>query len=479
MRRWVAAAVGVGAWLWGCAERPIPVIPSGSEHHAPAASTGTSDAGSWTQSPGEQPSRPDAGARDAGSDAGRDAGVADAGVDAGVDAGIFDAGSGVVFPDSAGWQFYGPESGLPGTVYGVSADEGGNLWVAGGDQGLFLLVQGEAQFRRFTAAEGLTPFVDENGIRTQKVISVLGAAAGSAWVGYAGVHGGAEMSDPPHLVKSGDADHVVFNGAGLAVTHFDISTPPGADPHYPAGRDLIRDVLRIVRDPASGDVWFGGNHGIGLWQPSKGALQEHEHADINGYLGKDCTSSAPQNCRYTLMSGDYYGVGLMPNGDVVYGGGHRVARKSYGGNRQFWSPVVKLDVWPDAQPYDGYPDQRTDDFVQDLAVASDGTVWVGSIPNGLAFINPQGAVGYVTAGLIDRKVTALEVDPLDGSIWVGHIWGGVARLGGAHPGQFGAKALGLHAANASVLDIQSTIQNGTRRILVAFGSGAVGVFSGP
>src|SRR4051812_47497495 len=98
------------------------------------------------------PGSPDAGQPDAGQpDAGQpdagpaDAGAADAGaVDAGpahagpADAGpAVDAGTITVIPTSAGWQF--ASDGLPGgNVFGASADEEGNLWVAGGSSGVFV-----------------------------------------------------------------------------------------------------------------------------------------------------------------------------------------------------------------------------------------------------------------------------------------------------------------------------------------------------
>jgi hypothetical protein len=42
-------------------------------------------------------------------------------------------------PPTGDWTFYGTAQGGPRYVYGVSADAGGNLWVAGGEEGLFVL----------------------------------------------------------------------------------------------------------------------------------------------------------------------------------------------------------------------------------------------------------------------------------------------------------------------------------------------------
>ncbi|HET9450942.1 MAG TPA: hypothetical protein VFO83_08680, partial [Aggregicoccus sp.] len=84
---------------------------------------------------------PDAGPPDAGPvDAGPDAGPPDAGPG---DAGPVDAGPqplpAQTYPTLANWSFYGPEAGGPNEALDVAADGSGNLWVAGGEDGLFLL----------------------------------------------------------------------------------------------------------------------------------------------------------------------------------------------------------------------------------------------------------------------------------------------------------------------------------------------------
>jgi hypothetical protein len=50
------------------------------------------------------------------------------------DGGAADGGVALAPPISVdGWTFYGAQQGLPAEVYDVSADEGGNVYVAGGD----------------------------------------------------------------------------------------------------------------------------------------------------------------------------------------------------------------------------------------------------------------------------------------------------------------------------------------------------------
>lgn len=462
---WAVGFAVLGFWLLGCpADEQVHEGPPEDASVEPDAGSTAADAGGF-----------DAGL-DAGVDAGVDAGAEDAGTpDAGYDAGVIDAGepdAGVVveLPTLDGWTFYGVQNGGPRRVNSVTSDAKGNLWVAGGSEGLFLLQPGETTFRRFTIADGLTPFVDSNGPQQQEALSVEGGPANTVFVGYRGHHGGLQMNDPPYLLKSGDADKVVWDGAAITVTHLDISTPPG-DLNYPNGRDLIRDVLRMQYDPATGDLWIGGNHGVAIWHGTYKIIQEHQHAAINGY-----TASG----QYTLLSGDWYGIALAPSGDFWFGGGHRLAKINFSARRRFWDPVDPIiDVWPDPVPADAQPNQRVDDFVQDLAVSSNGAVWVGSIPNGLAVVAPDGTISTFDKGrFVDPKITALEVDPSDGSLWVGHIWGGLTRLSGGQYVPYSEALFGPGVISQDVPDIQSDRLSGQRRILVAFGSGIVGIYTG-
>jgi hypothetical protein len=81
--------------------------------------------------------------------------------------------------------------------------------------------------------------------------------------------------------------------------------------------------------------------------------------------------------------------------------------------------------------------------------------------------------------LVDPKVTSLEKDSRDGSLWVGHQYGGLTRL--SH-GQFRAydfKTFGKALISGRIPDIQSGRVDGKACLLVAFYVGAVGVYCGP
>jgi len=97
------------------------------------------------------------------------------------------------------WKLNHPTT-LVGTISATSVnaicvDRGGNVWVAGGKEGLFLLRSGHAHFERFTMQDGLQPYeyMPEGsahpGQKYVNVISVAGGPGGTVFVGYAGIGG--------------------------------------------------------------------------------------------------------------------------------------------------------------------------------------------------------------------------------------------------------------------------------------------------
>jgi len=403
--------------------------------------------------------------------------------------------------DSAHWQFFGTAAGGPSHVYGASADATGNLWVAGGTEGLFVLTPGSTHYRRFTVQEGLTGYNDGQGLHGQAVISVSGGPANTVYVGYQGLPGcegafehycfkpdGSFEFDTLHeyIWKSGDADRVVLGGAGatVSVTHYDVSSPAGSVAAEPQGRERLCTILRIAYDPGSQSVWFGGNHGIAWGNPANTQVIEHSHPAINGRK-----PNASGGFSYVLLTDAYYGLSPLPNGDVWVGGANRSGKFRYGAlGNNFWGADVdiqhnKIDVWPDAVPDEPTPSQRLDDNVTDMAALPDGSVWISSIQYGLARWTSSGKSYYhVTSVDPKSRITSLERDVVDGSLWMGFVSGGVIRLKNGQLTYFGAAVLGSSITGRAV-DIQTDTSASQRRILVAFsgenGAGAgVWIYSG-
>jgi hypothetical protein len=467
---------------------------------------------------------------DAGDDDGG-AGAQDAGqaADGGMDAGMIVHLTVPLPANAPGWTFAGPQMGGPNKVNGASLDEGGNLWVAGGEEGLYVLRAGAATFEHFTMAEGLRPYgympdgSTPPGDKYLNVLTVAGAAAGTVFVGYAGkppaagevdCEGNWDGPNPdPAIYKSGDADKVTLSGAGIAVAHYDISSGPGIVGNELRGREKLCNIERIVYDKANNKVWFGANHGFAMgdanyqgtgrcqWETSTvptppkmktdplsneyghfgcNGVLEHVHPAFQGY-GSDTTT---QCC--SLLTGNYYGVAVDPvSHDLWFGGQMRTTRFLYGTNGGNYyaaqsqtedSQYVanRIDVWPDAvtEPNIPRPADRVDDFVSGAAAMSDGSVWLSSFKNGLAHLGASGAVlARLTTqdGLPTNKLGAVAVDPGDQSVWVGTNYGpGLARLSGGTFTLYGGSVFGEALTNEGVTDIQASGAGASRRMVVSF-----------
>jgi Divergent InlB B-repeat domain len=424
------------------------------------------------------------------------------------------------------WTFYGAQQGVPSQVLGVSADAGGNLWVAGGEEGLFVLRAGATTFQRFTMADGLRPYgymLDGSappGTPYLKVLSVAGGPAGTAFVGYAGKSpppGSLQkdcesnwdeqegLTPDPSIYKSGDADKVTLIGNGISVVHYDIFSGPNVVVAEPRGREKLCNVLRIVYDPAQDAVWFGANHGFALGRASfqgnptcNGQLGctgvfEHVHPAINAWPGNTATGNLQ------VLTGDYYGVAIDPvTHDTWFGGANRSTKFHYATTgRNYWTADTltsgsqyisnRFDVWPDKVGEPNYPTRldRVDDAVSGIAGMQDGTAWVGSFAWGLAHLDGTGQVlGYVKDQLMFGNVGAVAADTFTPmgqtqSMWTGLRWiGGLARIAGGTVTKFSYGALGT-LADSPVRDIQMQGTGPSRSVLIAFENGVVGVYSGP
>ncbi|AGC48652.1 hypothetical protein MYSTI_07380 [Myxococcus stipitatus DSM 14675] len=312
---------------------------------------------------------------DAGLPTPEDAGPVDAGVppaeeapDAGEpDAGAPDAGPATgpaLPPDASGWRFLGTAEGGPREVLGVTQDEGGNIWVAGGEDGLCLVRAGANSFQCFTLADGLHPWGAWKGKdplpeqRYLKVTAVTGGPSGVVFVGYAGKPGcEGEFYKPPgapkdpSIFKSGDADRVELKADGtLAVVHYDIHSPAHSVPGY-GHREKLCTVNRIVWDKATDGLWFAANHGLAWGEASYQGGEECSHPQVrvsNAWShvtrdaqGNEVNNEPRQRCKFGVMehvhpaiqmqgteaedddnsrlAGAVWGVAVRPDGDVWMG----------------------------------------------------------------------------------------------------------------------------------------------------------------
>ena len=497
--RWTGALLLAGALGWtGCGgddkdttRVEVPVTPVDEDPRLPDAGTGEVDAG--TQVPDAGTGEVDAGTGtvDAGTgttDAGT--GTTDAGT--GTDAGVPEKIQTYPRPSAPGWTFYNQEQGAPRYVYGITADQGGNVWVAGGEEGLFLIKKGSNTIQRFTMSDGLRPygFMRDGeggpppGMPYLKVISVAGGPDGTVFVGYAGKPPKAGMPtcedewdqavidkrEPDASVyKSGDADRVTLKADGsIDVMHYDIHSGPNTVGAELRGREKLCTVYRIAYDPVKEVVWFGGNHGFAMgdakfngivpaycwdprpwdtkpapgedpvkWDYACAGMYEHAHPAISGPKGE-------------LLSDRYYGIAITENHDVFFGGQLRSTRFRYGTNNfDFWDAQSqtedkgyewnRFDIWADKVPNYPKPEERVDDQVSGMAMAGNGTgdVWVSSFYYGLARLSADGTVQTkVMQDLVNytpAKGTTPAMAPTSSIAtdpWDGSLWVGANWWGG-------------------------------------------------
>ncbi len=388
------------------------------------------------------------------------------------------------FPTAPGWQFFGPQSGGPQDVFDAAFDEGGNLWVAGGSEGLFLMrAAGGAlsgHFEKFGLAQGLHPYGWVNGevakamgvpdgtpadknpsLTATPVISVAGGPAGTVFVGYKGktstdpradcesAWSGDQYSLPstwgdPSVYKSGDADRVTLTGSGISVVHYDIFSGPGVVNAEVKGREKLCSVYRIVWDKAKNNVWFGGNHGFAVAQadapntptcngePACSPVWEHSHPAISGCaIDYDLTTSYCPPSKATWLTDAYYGVAVDPmNHDLWMGGANRSTKfhsGTYNGNYD-WAENDTEDqtcshtspVCAMADRWDLWPDNQPE------WDAKHGTIYISPLMR-----STPGAT--VPDYALDDAISGIAARP-DGTAWFGSFAHGLLRVdsAGAH-----------------------------------------------
>ena len=519
--------------------------------------------------------------QDGGTGGGSDGGSGNDGGTGGQDGGTGGTDAGTLktfqFPTDPNWKFLTSDNGGPQDVYDAAYDQGGNLWVAGGTEGLFLMRAGSTTFEKFGIADGLHPYGWINGkvatamhvpdgtpadprpsLAATPVISVAGGPAGTVFVGYQGRPGCESAWIPdvypenparwgdPAVYKSGDADRVTLTASGISVVHYDIFSGPGIVPNEQEGREKLCNIYRIVYNQARNEVWFGGNHGFAVGKAnaantptcdgelSCSPVWEHSHPAIKGCsVDYDWTNGGwcPSD-KTTWMTDGYYGVAVDPSNNDMWMGGTNRTTKFHSGGGDYWHAQAdtegspgpcssvsgqcdRWDLWPDQMPEwdsqrgDIYvsplmrstpgktkPDYALDDAVSSIAALSDGTAWIGSYGHGVIRVDSSGnRLNDVSSSLPSKTVSAIAVDPADGSLWVGINWAlGISRLGGSHAANFyWGNASG--SANCSTCRVWSSVSNiqgsgsGSGRKMVfsmrpfsdkgVSYAGAVGIYSGP
>jgi hypothetical protein len=328
----------------------------------------------------------------------------------------------------------------------------------------------------------------------------------------------------PSIYKSGDADRVSLTSNGISVVHYDIFSGPGVVGAEPAGREKLCKVWRIVYQHGTNLVWFGANHGFAVGkadftdsptcngQPGCAGVTEHVHPAFNDSTG-------------SFVTQDYWGIAIDPVSqgglhDVWFGGMARTTRFRWGetgGNydaaenkTETWTSgninatdshtlaakaawQNRVDVWPDeVGEYDAagnatYPTRAQVNAGLDLvsgivADPADNSIYIASSGHGIRHLTRDGSFmedltkTSTTKALFNNNVTAIAMDT-DGSLWVGYKYvGGISRIHKTGAVENYSGPLGP-LTNSPVFDIQ-IVPGNPRKVMVAFQSGAIGIYQG-
>jgi hypothetical protein len=430
------------------------------------------------------------------------------------------------------WTYYGTAQGLSGDIQDVSADEGGNVYVAGGDA-LYVKLREDERFLRFDSSNaGLTVNCNDPAeidlpeptkpFYQCRILAVAGASPGKAIIGFEGFGHEAYASGWDWVLETGGADVVQLDpdaGTLSRTRHVLIASPPhvicsvgdartGCDPDdwaWTSGRRLVHKVRRIVvnHDTASalyGDVWLGGEHGTfsallndaaarGYVDRTEGWAGFEDAKDVWEHLHPAVFWEAHPD---SWINGEGWALSIDPRNGRPWGSNeYRTAYVAgYGPNLAWdqwglgpWDATTStelIDVWPDG---DSPFDWEAFDAVRSMSHCPDGTLWIGSLAHGLARIATDGTISYRDVPGGANGISAVACDPSDASVWIGLVHGGVTRLrdGAFEP----VDATGLPAfASHPVQSIQIDRWSSPRIVYFAFlatdaGAGGVASYEGP
>lgn len=381
------------------------------------------------------------------------------------------------------WTYYDAGQGLSQDIQDVSADEGGNVYVAGGDA-VYVKKKADDRFLRFDAKNaGLTENCNKPEYINQdclahpttcspqpqypptppyqcRVISVAGAASGKAIVGFRGFTQkegdiGYMFDQYAWAITTGGADVVTFDpgkGTMTKARHVWVASPPHIicradgterpangtcsdpnDPWWNYGRALVRRIERIVvnHDTNSsmyGDVWLGGNHSVFsvlLANRAARGYPDKTAAYVGTRFGNSSTASGDWSDANDVW--EHVHPAISPNGSGLFVDGEGYALSIDPRNGMVWGSNEFRTAY-----VTGYPDvlneawwmgplSGTGDQAADfLDIWPDPTTPTSPSPD----FNAYSSRFYGTTRDDVRSMSHCA----DGSLWVGSTTHGLARI---------------------------------------------------
>jgi hypothetical protein len=317
---------------------------------------------------------------------------------------------------------YGSAQGLGAYLVDATPDDGQNIWAATRDT-LYLLRPGSTHFATFTAADGLhiQPFTDVYGhANMTSITAIAGGRNSEVFVGYYGYEDSPDpFKDTEAQKELGNADRVTVSSDGkLSLVRYLFRCD--YDPGGGCWEDRSpRRMLYAHDGTAAGHLFIGFNHGVS--HVFNDTFGDHVHPEV---------WSMPDNAQ---RMGDFYGLALLPSGDLWMAG-------CCGVGAQRWNPQPHF-AWVDGRFLYAFTTNTADHGLivpmgyrednRGAAVTPDGTLWLARLNTGLASWNAAAAGGNFnqirTWPQVPSNLLDVQADP-DGSLWLVTTGGTLLRF---------------------------------------------------
>jgi hypothetical protein len=352
--------------------------------------------------------------------------------------------------------FYGSAQGLPGGIVDANPDDGQAIWAATRDA-LYLLRPGSSTFAKYTAADGLhiQPFTDPYGTHTMTFITAIaGGHDGEVFVGYYGYESATPYTDTEAQKELGNGDRVSVDASGaIAIHRYQFR----CDYEWANGCWENRSPRRIMyahSGTAAGRSFWGFNHGV--THVNSDEIGDHVHPEI---------WYQPKN---TEKLGEFYGIAILPTGDVWMAGRYGVGLQPFNAVAHFaWvdGRFIYAFTTDTADHGLNVPDGYTEDN-RGAAVTSDGVLWLARLGGGLVSWDRRTA-SYSTIrrwSQVPNDLVDVQADP-DGTLWLVTLGGTLTRF---DPGS-GALQTWPGVSGVTRIYVDSTVS--PRSVYVAMSSG--------